>query len=367
MATAKNEPLPEESRTPQTELDRLTENIDLNDPALSITFGAKTMDSMARFADSILEQVKAKNAGEIGKSLTELMGKVKSLDLIGLAQERGSVLSKIPLLGSLFNSAGNTLDKYKNLAEQVEVISGKLETAMIGLLRDIEVMEQLYQHNATFHADLNAHLAAGRKKLNEAETVLLPQAQEKALQESGTLAAQEVRDLADRIHRFERRLHDLELSQAITLQTAPQIRLIQNNDQTLAEKIQTSILTTAPIWKSQLVLAISLHNQRDALTMQKEVSNTTNMLLQKNAEMLETNSIETARQVEHGMVDLRTLQEVHKRLIHSIEETMNIAANARERRRETEKELEAMEGDLKEKLTALSAERTKAAMNMNKE
>lgn len=360
MAESEKELFPEAPA--DATVDTIARSIDLSDPALSLSYGAGTMDKIAGFADSILDQVKARDAGPVGDYLTQLMTKVKSLDVSGLAQAQESFLKKIPLIGGLFDSVDNALAKYKTLAEQVEAISDKLDTAMVGLLRDIEVMDQLYKHNAEFHADLAAHIAAGRKRLAEAETKELPAARSKAEAETGTLAAQEVRDMVDRMHRFERRLHDLELSKAITLQTAPQIRLIQSNDQTLAEKIQTSILTTIPIWKSQLVLALSLYNQKNALDLQKEVADTTNAMLRKNAEMLETNAIETARQVERGVVDIETLKEVHGRLVHSIEETLDIAVKAKEQRREAEKELGLMESNLKESLSSLAARKNALAL-----
>ncbi len=339
----------------------LAAGIDLNDPALSVTFGAETMGGIARFADGLLDQVRAKDAGPVGKDLTELMLKVKDVDFDTLAKGGGkSFAERIPLVGSLFNSAERSLARFKTLAEQVEVISGKLEEAMIGLLHDIQILEQLYEHNKDFHRDLTVYIVAGKKRLETAREQDLPSLQAQVGDDS--MAAQQVRDFAERINRFERRLHDLQISRTITVQTAPQIRLIQNNNQTLAEKIQTGILSTIPIWKSQLVLALSLHNQQKAVDLQKNVADTTNDLLRKNAAMLEGAAVETAKQVERSMVDVETLREVHQKLIGTIEETLRIAQEGRSKRLSAEKELVGMEEELRKKLTSLAASGAQAAV-----
>ncbi len=351
------ETLPAESAARVT---AIVAGINLDDPALSVTFGTETMNDIARFADGLLEQVRAKDAGPVGKDLTELMLTVKDVDFESLAKDKKGIMERIPLVGSLFNSAERTLARFKTLAEQVEVITGKLDEAMIGLLRDIEILEQLYEHNKNFHQNLTLYIEAGKQRLETARTVDLPKLQAEAGEDG--MAAQRVRDFAERINRFERRLHDLQISRTITVQTAPQIRLIQNNNQTLAEKIQTGILSTIPIWKSQMVLALSLHGQQKAVELQKNVADTTNELLRKNAAMLEGATVETARQVERSMVDVETLREVHQKLVNTIEETLRIAQEGRSRRQSVEKELAGMENDLRAKLTGLAASGAKAAV-----
>ena len=334
--------------------------INLEDPAVSVTFGTETMNNIAHFADGLLEQVRAKDAGPVGNDLTDLMLKVKDVDFESLAADKKGFLESIPVVGSLFNSVERTIAKFKTLSEQVEIITGKLDEAMVGLLRDIEVLEQLYEHNKKFHQDLTVCIEAGKQRLEKARAEELPRLQAEVGDDA--MAAQRVRDFAERINRFERRLHDLQISRTITVQTAPQIRLIQNNNQTLAEKIQTGILSTIPIWKSQMVLALSLHGQQKAAALQKNVADTTNDLLRKNAAMLEGAAVETAKQVERSMVDVETLREVHQKLIGTIEETLRIAQEGRERRRSVEKELAGMEDELRIRLTNLAASGAKAAV-----
>ncbi len=352
-----------EENLPAESAERITAlaaTINLEDPAVSVTFGTETMNNIAHFADGLLEQVRAKDAGPVGSDLTDLMLKVKDVDFESLAADKKGFLESIPVVGSLFNTAERTIAKFKTLSEQVEIITGKLDEAMVGLLRDIEVLEQLYEHNKKFHQDLSVCIEAGKQRLEKARAEELPKLQAEVGDDA--MAAQRVRDFAERINRFERRLHDLQISRTITVQTAPQIRLIQNNNQTLAEKIQTGILSTIPIWKSQMVLALSLHGQQKAAALQKNVADTTNDLLRKNAAMLEGAAVETAKQVERSMVDVETLREVHQKLIGTIEETLRIAQEGRERRQSVEKELAGMEDELRTRLTNLAASGAKAAV-----
>ncbi len=337
--------------------------INLDDPAVTLTYGAQTMTEISQFADDLLGRVRAKDAGPVGETLTDLLVKVKDLNVSDLAQSQGGFLEKIPLIGSLFNSVDRTVARFNTLAGQVEVITAKLDEAMVGLLKDIEILEQLYAHNKNFHNDLNVYIEAGKQRLDKARNEELPALQKEAEESGDPMAAQRVRDFAEKVNRFERRLHDLQLSRTVTVQTAPQIRLIQSNDQTLAEKIQTSVLTTIPIWKSQMVLALSLHGQRGAVRLQKEVSDTTNALLRKNAEMLESATVETAREAERSVVDIETLREVQQRLISTIEQTISIAEEGRAKRQAVEVELKGMEDDLRGKLTTLAADKSRQVLD----
>ena len=343
-------------------VDEIAKCINLGDPALSITYGTETMHGISQFADDLLGRVQAKDAGEVGATLTSLMTEVKSFDVTHIGEKPG-ILASLPVIGSFFNKVENSLAKFKTLSEQVEAISDKLDKTMVGLLYDVEVMEKLYEHNKQFHNDLVVYIEAGKQKLEQARNEALPQLQDAAKASGDAMDAQKVRDFAEQINRFERRLHDLELSRAVTLQTAPQIRLIQSNNQTLAEKIQTSILTTIPIWKSQMVVALSLQGQRNAAQLQKEVSDTTNQMLRKNAEMLESATIAAAKEVERGVVDVETIRDVHSRLVNTIEETLRIAQEGHDRRVAVEKELVTMETELKNKLTSLAAEKTQKTID----
>lgn len=336
----------------------IADSINLADPSLTVTYGTEAMQGISRFADDLLSRVQAKDSGELGESLTNLMLKVKDVNVSEVMGSPG-FLQSLLLVGSLFSSAKRTVAKFNTLSEQIEIIVDKLDEAMIGLLRDIETLEMLYEHNARFHAELTAYIEAGKRKLEEARTVELPRLKAQADASGDLMEAQQVRDLSEQINRFERRLHDLQLSRTITVQTAPQIRIIQSNNRTLAERIQTSILATIPIWKSQMVLALSLHGQKNAAALQKTVSDTTNDMLRSNAELLEQAAVDTAREVERSVVDIETLREVHEKLIGTIEETLRIAQEGRERRAAAEKELAVMETELKDRLTSLAARKSR--------
>jgi uncharacterized protein YaaN involved in tellurite resistance len=342
------------SQQDQEEVSRLVSQIDITDPVLSLAYGAKTMNSISRFSESLMQEVRAKDAGMIGDQLTDLLGKVKAVDLSAFGEKK-SLLASIPLLGSLFNKVERTMMEYQTLAQQVDNIGKKLEQTMVDLLRNIAVLEQLFIRNRDFFQQINLHVIAGKQKLALVQTEELAQAQQKASQSSDAMDAQSVRDLLEGIQRFERRLHDLMMSRTIAVQTAPQIRLMQSNSQSLAEKIQSSILTTIPIWKSQIVLALSLNSQREAAKLQKDVADTTNDMLRRNAELLQTGTLETARQVERSIVDIETLRDVQARLLSTIEDTVTIASDARTRRAEVEKELGTMEQELRNRLASIAA------------
>ncbi|CAK7003452.1 MAG: TelA-like protein [Desulfovibrio sp.] len=340
----------------------IADAINFGDSSLTVTYGADTMQEISRFADDLLSRVQAKDSGQVGETLTDLMVRVKGIDVTEITGGKRGFMANIPVIGSLFHSAERTVAKFNTLSEQISVISDKLEQAMVGLLHDVNVLDQLYKHNESFHNELVTYIEAGKRKIEEARTEDLPKLQ-KAAEESGDpMDAQKVRDFAEQINRFERRVHDLQLSRTITVQTAPQIRLIQSNNQTLAEKIQTSILTTIPIWKSQMVLALSLQGQQNAAQLQKTVSDTTNDMLRKNADMLEQAAVSTAREVERSVVDIETLRDVHGKLISTIEETMRIAQEGREKRAAVEKELAGMETQLKDQLTSLAVRKTQESI-----
>ncbi len=336
--------------------------INFDDPTLTITYGTKTMNEIAQFADSLLASVKVRDSGVVGETLTSLMDKVKGIDVSSIADQKKGFLESLPLIGGLFNSMERKMAGFNTLLEQVDGVSAQLEEAMFGLLKDIQVLEQLYDSNKAFFADLTACIEAGELRLKQAREVELPAMQARAQASGSALDAQNVHDYAEKLNRFERRLHDLKLSRTITLQTAPQIRMIQNNDQTLAEKIQTSILATIPIWKNQMVLALSIHGQHEAAKLQQAVSDTTNEMLRKNAEMLQMSTTSIARESERAIADVESLRDVHNRLLATISETLNITQQGRQRRIEVEKELVKMEEDLKVQLTSLARQKLDQTM-----
>ncbi len=354
-----------DDRVPEEKVLALASTINFDDPSLSISYGSKTMNEISRFADTLLGSVRARDAGPAGESLQTLMLKLKDVDVSEIANPKKGFFASLPVVGSLFGAVEKTIARFDTVLEQVESISGNLEDAMLDLLKDIQVLEQLHEFNRTLYEDLTAAIMAGERRLETARNEELAALQAEATRTGNPMDAQKVHDFAERLNRFERRLHDLKLSRTITLQTAPQIRMIQSNNQTLAEKIQTSILATIPVWKNQMVLALSIHRQHSAAQLQRDVADTTNQLLSKNAEMLQQSTTEAAREVERGIVDIETLRDVQGRLVSTVEETLAIAAEGRKRRAEVEKELVSMEEGMKAKLTALAGERDRARLEQN--
>ncbi|MBN3207578.1 toxic anion resistance protein [Pectobacterium brasiliense] len=342
------------SEQEKSEVSVLVNKIDITDPMLSISYAANTMGNISRFSESLMQEVRAKDAGVIGEQLTDLLMKVKSVDLT-VFDTKQSFLASFPLIGKLFSTIQRTLLEYQTLAQQVDTVSKKLESAMMELLRNISTLEQLFIRNREYFQQITLHIIAGKQKLAAIQSGDLTAAQEKAQRTNDPMDMQYVRDLVSNIQRFERRLHDLMMSRTIAIQTAPQIRLMQSNSQSLAEKIQSSILSTIPLWKSQIVMAITLHSQRKSAKLQKEVSDTTNAMLRRNAEMLQLGTVETAREVERSIVDIETLREVQSRLLNTIEETVTIANDARTRRADVEKELGTMETELRTRLAEIAA------------
>ncbi|WP_039057692.1 toxic anion resistance protein [Enterobacter sp. Bisph1] len=333
------------------EMNRIFSEINIYDPISSLSFGAKTMNQISQFSDALMQEVRAKDAGVIGGQLTDLLQKIKKVDISALEQKPG-LLASLPLLGSLFNRIERTMLEYQTLAQQVDTITGKLNQAMVELLRNLSMLEILFERNRDVFQQITLHLVAGKQKLEEIKQNELPAMQAQAT--ASPLDAQRLRDLLDGIQRFERRLHDLMLSRTIAMQSAPQIRLMQSNSQSLAEKIQSSILSTIPIWKNQIALSMSLQTHRRAAKLQKDVADTTNDLLRRNAEMLQTGTIDTAREVERSVVDIETLREVQSRLLNTLEESVKIAADARTRRAEVEKELISMEDQMRSRLASIA-------------
>lgn len=333
----------------------LASGINLSDTGDVLAYGAKPMGEIARFADTLLEKMRAKDAGEIGEQLSGLVTYIRENDPLTLQEKGNSFLASIPLIGSLFKRAHKAQIDRLTLTEQIDGIAKHLDNSMVNLLRDIGVLEQLYERNYGYYKEVAQYIEAGKQKLKQVNEVDLPALQQQAQASNDMMQAQQVKDMIENINRFERRIHDLELSSIIAVQTAPQIRMVQSNNQQLAEKIQTSILSTLPIWKSQLVLTMTLDAQQKAAMLQKSVSDTTNDLLRKNADMLQQSSIATATEVERSIVDIETLRETQNKLVNTIEETLKIASEARVKREEVAKEIGTMEEDLKQRLMAATA------------
>ncbi|BDA80483.1 tellurium resistance protein [Leptospira kobayashii] len=342
---------PELQLTPEDlkKVRELADQIKLNDPNDIIQYGSSVQARVSEFADSVLAEIKTKDAGYAGELLNNLLFKVKDLDLDSLTGE-GGTLSKIPLIGGLFNSAKKFLAKFEDLHSQIEKIVEELHNARTNLTKDITLLQALYEKNLEYFKDIQVYIAAGDQKVKELRDKILPEMLAKAQAQGDTLASQKYQDMVQMADRFEKKIHDLKLSRILSLQTGPQIRLIQNGNQVLVEKIQSSILNTIPLWKNQIVIALGLLRQKKALQAQQEVSKTTNDLLQKNAEMLKTGTVEIAKESEKGIIEIETLKKVNQQLIDTINETLKIQEDGRQKRKTAEQELVKIESDIKQKL-----------------
>lgn len=340
--------LPEENRQKAYEL---AKQIDPANHQAVILYGTQAQSKLLNFSHAMLDQVQKKDIGEIGDILNDLMKKLEQVNPEELAPEKKNFFSR--MFGKISNSVQELLSKYQKTSAQIDRISVKLDLSKKTLLKDIQLLEQLYEKNKDYFHALNIYIAAGELKLEELNTKTIPEMKKKAEATGDQMAFQEVNDMIQFADRLEKRLHDLKLSRQITIQSAPQIRLIQNTNQTLAEKIQSSIMTAIPLWKNQIAIALTLIRQRHAVEAQKQVSKTTNELLLRNAEMLKSNTIETAQENERGLVDIETLKKTQESLISTLEETLRIQQEGRSRRFQAEQELATMENELKQKLMNL--------------
>lgn len=330
-------------------VEEMAGQIQLKDPNDVIQYGSAAQAKVSEFADKVLAEIKTKDSGYAGELLNNLLFKIKDLNLDGVGSE-GSALSKIPIIGSIFDASRRFLAKYEDMSGQIEKIVEGLHTARTNLTKDITLLQALYEKNLEYFKEIQLYIAAGDKKVQEFREKTLPDLLAQAQAQGDTLASQKYQDFVQMVDRFEKKVHDLKLSRILSLQTGPQIRLIQNGNQVLVEKIQSSILNTIPLWKNQIVIAIGLFRQKKALEAQKEVSKTTNDLIQKNAEMLKTGTIEIAKESEKGIVEIETLKKVNHQLIETITETLKIQEEGRVKRKSAEQELVKLESDIKQKL-----------------
>lgn len=329
----------------QQKVAAIRDSIDLMNSQTSLQFGIQAQRNIAEFSDSILTNIRSKDSGYVGDLLNTLVTQVK-----GLESDDGSFLQKIPLISSLVSSAKNKLAAYEKVSVQVDALQGELDKARTMMLKDIVLFDTLYDKNLAYFKELQLYIQAGEEKLQELQTITLPKLRTQAAQSQDPMAAQVVSDFGNAVSRFEKKIYDLKLSKTIAIQTAPQIRLIQNNDKVLVEKVQSAIYQTIPLWKNQMVIALGLSRQRQVLDMQRNVTNATNELLQKNAEMLKQNTLETATENERGIVDIETLKKVNDNLITTIEETIKIQQEGRAKRQAAEAELVQIEERLKQTL-----------------
>lgn len=343
--------LPEEN---QKRAYQLAEQIDPKNHQAMIMYGTQAQGKLLSFSHTMLEHVQKKDIGEVGEIINDLMKRLSEVNPDELTDGKPSFFAR--MFGKLSGSVQEVLSKYQKTGAQIDRISVKLDRSKNVLLSDIQLLEQLYETNKEYFQALNVYIAAGEIKLEELHGKTIPDLKREAEATNDQMKFQEVKDMIQFADRLDKRLYDLKLSREITIQSAPQIRLIQNTNQALVEKIQSSIMTAIPLWKNQVAIALTLIRQRHAVEAQKQVSRTTNELLLKNAEMLKTNTIETARENERGLVDIETLKKTQESLITTLEETLRIQDEGRTKRRQAEQELAFMENELKQKLLEIKGQ-----------
>jgi uncharacterized protein YaaN involved in tellurite resistance len=353
--------VPEEAVKPETrrlspeeqaQVDAIKQSIDVADTQMVLQYGLTAQNKISAFADSLLGDIRTRDTGEAGEALTQLLGKVRELDIDSLA--KGAPGPRIPIVGKLLDGFKRFESRYQKLSTSIERLITGLERSRMGLLKDLTVLDKMFELNLDYLRQLDLYIAAGDETLRELNTERLPALEVQARTSDDPMVAQQLADFRQAVLRFERRLHDLKLTRTISIQTAPQIRLVQSNDQGLVEKIQTSVTTTIPLWKNQIVIALSLYRQQQALALQKAVTDTSNELLAKNAEMLRVGSEAAAREVERGMVDIEPLRKVNDDLIATLEESVRIQEEGHQRRMSAEVELVRLQSDLRKKLTEMT-------------
>ena len=324
-----------------------SKKIDIMDSNMILQYGAAAQKNVASFSENALTSVRTKDLGEVGKSLSELV-----VELKGFGEEE----EKKGLFGR-FKKAGSKLEtmkaQYAKVESNVDKIARELEQHQVTLMKDVAMFDQMYELNLKYYKELTMYILAGKKKLADVQANELPVLRAKAEQSGSQEDAQRYNDMVQMCDRFEKKLHDLELTRMISVQMGPQTRLLQNNDTLMVEKIQSSLVNTIPLWKSQMVLALGMEHGRQATAAQSAVTEMTNELLKKNADMLKMGTIQTAREAERSVVDIETLQHTNQQLIDTLDEVLNIQREGAQKRREAEAELGKIEGELKQKLMEL--------------
>ena len=343
--TAMQQTQPEAALTPEEQkiVDDFAAKIDVENTTQILQYGAGTQKKMADFSDTALANVRTQDLGEVGDLITSVVGELKGFDE---EEEKG--------LFGFFRKQANKLEtmkaRYAKAETNVEKISDALQQHQVRLMKDSAVLDKMYEQNLAYFKELTMYILAGKQKLEQVRSTKLRQLEETAQRTGLAEDAQAARDLSEKCLRFEKKIHDLELTRAISIQTAPQIRMIQNNDSVMVEKIQTTLVNTIPLWKNQMVLALGIAHSTGAAQAQRQVTDVTNALLKQNAEKLHMASVETAKEAERGIVDIETLKKTNAELIQTLDDVMKIQADGRAKRQAAEVEMAKMESDLKNKL-----------------
>lgn len=350
VEAAKPESTPQIKLSPEEErlIEEFSSKIDISNSQAVLTYGVGSQKKIAEFSENALERVKTKDLGEIGDMLAGVVGEIRSLEID--EEDKGFF--------GFFKKSGNKLANIKAKYDKVEVnvnnISKALEDHQVTLMKDVLMLDKMYELNMNYYKELSMYIMAGKKRLERANNVELPELIKKADESGLPEDTQKAKDFSQMINRFEKKIHDLELTKTVSLQMAPQIRLIQNNDSMMSDKIQSTIVNTIPLWKNQMVIAIGLKHSTDAAKAQKAVSDMTNELLKKNAESLKAATIETAKESERGIIDIETLKSTNKTLISTFDEVIKIQDEGRKKRKEAEAELRNIENEMRSKLLEIS-------------
>lgn len=350
VETAKPESAPQIKLSPEEErlVEEFSSKIDISNSQAVLTYGVGSQKKIAEFSENALERVKTKDLGEIGDMLAGVVGEIRSLEID--EEDKGFF--------GFFKKSGNKLANMKAKYDKVEVnvnnISKALEDHQVTLMKDVLILDKMYELNMNYYKELSMYIMAGKKRLERANNIELPELIKKADETGLPEDTQKAKDFSQMINRFEKKIHDLELTKTVSLQMAPQIRLIQNNDSMMSDKIQSTIVNTIPLWKNQMVIAIGLKHSTDAAKAQKAVSDMTNELLKKNAESLKAATIETAKESERGIIDIETLKSTNKTLISTFDEVIKIQDEGRKKRKEAEAELRNIENEMRTKLLEIS-------------
>ena len=331
-------------------IEEFNKKIDVTDSTQVLQYGAKAQSKISQFSDSVLEGVKTRSTGEVGTLLANLVGEIKSFDSDVTGDNKS-------FLGKLFNNTKKQIDtliaKYSKIETNIDGIEKQLENHRLQMLKDIAIFDTMYEKNLEYFKEISLYIIAGEKKLEELKNVELPKLRAQAQETGEQLDAQKVQDLENTINRFEKKIYDLKTTRIISIQMAPQIRLLQNNEAELVEKIQGSITNTIPLWKNQIVLALGINNAKQALGAQQAVTNLTNDMLKKNSEILKQGSIEIAQESERAIVDVETLQKTNRDIIETLDKVIEIHETGRAKRAEAEIELQNIEKELKEKMVEI--------------
>lgn len=321
-----------------------SQQIDITDNTMIMQYGINAQKKLADFSDSTLEKVKTKDLGEVGDMLSQVVGELREFD--GNGEKKG--------LFGLFNKGKNKVEgmisKYEQTETNVNIIAGMLQDHQIRLLKDTSMLDQLFDLNNTYYKELSMYIAAGKEKLHHVKNEEIPALEQKALHSNLPEDAQALKDMTMYYDRFDKKLHDLELSRMIAIQTAPQIRLLQNSNNLMIEKIQSTLVNTIPLWKNQMVITLGLHHATEAAKTQQAVSDMTNELLKKNADVLHSATVETAKESNRSIVDIETLKHTNEQLIQTFDDVLQIQEQGRIKRQEAEQELRQIENELKQKI-----------------